>query len=55
MKIVYFKPNDVVYKKGAAVSELLVIFEGRLKKFKSPLTLASAGETWGDEYIDKHR
>lgn len=55
MKIAYYKPNDVVFKKGSIVHSLVVIFEGRLKKFKSPLTLASAGETWGDEFIDKNR
>jgi hypothetical protein len=43
MKITYYKPNDVVFKKGSIIQNLIVIFEGRLKKFKSPLTLATAG------------
>lgn len=55
MKITYYKPNDPVFKKGSIIHSLIVIFEGRLKKFKSPITLASAGETWGDEFLDKNR
>lgn len=55
MKIAYYKPNDVVFKKGSLVHSLVVIFEGRLKKFKSPLTLAAAGETWGEEFLDRNR
>lgn len=47
MKIVYYKANDIVFRKGSPIYKLVVIFEGRLKKFRSPSVLASAGEVWG--------
>lgn len=43
MKITYYKPNDPVFKKGSIIQSLIVVFEGRIKKFKSPITLATAG------------
>jgi signal-transduction protein with cAMP-binding, CBS, and nucleotidyltransferase domain len=47
MKIVYYKANDIIFRKGSPIYKLIVIFEGRLKKFRSPNVLASAGEVWG--------
>lgn len=55
MKIVYYKANDIIFRKGSPIYKLIVIFEGRLKKFRSPNVLASAGEAWGEDYLEKNK
>ena len=55
MKIVYYKANDIIFRKGSPIYKLIVIFEGRLKKFRSTSILASAGEAWGDEFLEKNK
>ena len=40
MRVQYKKTNEVVFKKGTTVQKLLIIMEGKLKKFRSPSYLA---------------
>jgi cGMP-dependent protein kinase len=47
MKVQYRKSNEVVFRKGTTVQRLLVVMEGKLKKFRSANYLAEAGQTWG--------
>lgn len=47
MKTKYYKTNSVVFKKGSIVHKLIVILEGRIKKFRSANFLAQAGQAWG--------
>ena len=47
MRAQYKKTNEVVFKKGTTVQKLLILMEGKLKKFRSPSYLAEAGQTWG--------
>ena len=51
MKIRYYKVNEVVFKKGSIVHKLIVIMEGKIKKFRSANYLAQAGQTWGESYL----
>lgn len=47
MKTKYYKTNSVVFKKGSIVHKLIIIIEGRIKKFRSANFLAQAGQAWG--------
>lgn len=47
MRVQYKKANEVVFKKGTSVQRLVIIMEGKLKKFRSAHYLAEAGQTWG--------
>lgn len=47
MKTKYYKTNEIVFKKGSIVNKLIVIIEGRIKKFRSANFLAQAGQAWG--------
>ena len=40
MRVQYKKTNEVVFKKGTTVQKLLILMEGKLKKFRSPSYLA---------------
>jgi hypothetical protein len=40
MRIQYKKTNEVVFKKGSTVQKLIVVMEGKLKKFRSANYLA---------------
>jgi len=40
MKVQYKKANEVVFKKGTTVQRLVVVMEGKLKKFRSAHYLA---------------
>lgn len=51
MKTRYYKTNEIVFKKGSIVHKLIVIMEGRIKKFRSANFLAQAGQIWGDNYL----
>lgn len=51
MKTRYYKTNEVVFKKGSIVHKLVVIIEGKIKKFRSANFLAQAGQTWGESYM----
>ena len=51
MRVQYKKTNEVVFKKGTTVQKLLVLMEGKLKKFRSPSYLAEAGQTWGESFL----
>ena len=53
MKVQYKKTNEVVFKKGTTVQKLLILMEGKLKKFRSPSYLAEAGQTWGEIYLNE--
>lgn len=47
MKTKYYKTNEIVFKKGSIVHKLVIIIEGRIKKFRSANFLAQAGQAWG--------
>ena len=47
MKVYYKKINDRVFKKGTTVQKLIVVMEGKLKKFRSANYLAESGQIWG--------
>lgn len=47
MRIQYKKTNEIVFKKGSTVQKLIVVMEGKLKKFRSANYLAEANQTWG--------
>lgn len=47
MKTKYYKTNEIVFKKGSIVHKLIIIMEGRIKKFRSANFLAQAGQSWG--------
>ncbi len=51
MKTKYYKTNSVVFKKGSIVHKLIIILEGRIKKFRSANFLAQAGQAWGENYL----
>jgi len=51
MRAQYKKTNEVVFKKGTTVQKLLILMEGKLKKFRSPSYLAEAGQTWGEIFL----
>jgi len=51
MRTRYYKTNEIVYKKGSVVHKLIVILEGRIKKFRSANFLAQTGQYWGDQYL----
>lgn len=51
MKIKYYKTNEIVFKKGSTVHKLVVIVEGKIKKFRSANFLAESGQTWGESYL----
>ena len=51
MRVQHKKTNEVVFKKGSTVQKLLVIMEGKLKKFRSANYLAEAGQTWGEQFL----
>lgn len=51
MKIRYYKTNEIVFKKGSIVHKLVIIIEGKIKKFRSANFLAQAGQTWGESYL----
>lgn len=53
MRVQYKKTNEVVFKKGTTVQKLLVLMEGKLKKFRSPSYLAEAGQTWGEVFLNE--
>lgn len=52
MRTRYYKTNEIVFKKGSVVHKLVVILEGRLKKFRSANFLAQTGQYWGDQYLN---
>lgn len=51
MKTKYYKTNEIVFKKGSIVNKLIVIIEGRIKKFRCANFLAQAGQAWGENYL----
>ena len=51
MKTRYYKTNEIVFKKGSIVHKLIIIIEGKIKKFRSANFLAQAGQIWGENYI----
>jgi len=53
MRAQYKKTNEVVFKKGTTVQKLLILMEGKLKKFRSPSYLAEAGQTWGELFLNE--
>jgi cGMP-dependent protein kinase len=53
MKIQYKKANELVFKKGTTVLKLLIVMEGKLKKFRSANYLAEAGQIWGEIFLNE--
>ena len=51
MKTRYYKTNEIVFKKGSIVHKLIIIVEGRIKKFRSANCLAQSGQIWGETYL----
>lgn len=52
MRTRYYKTNEIVLKKGSVVHKLIVILEGRIKKFRSANFLAQTGQYWGDQSLN---
>lgn len=43
----------MVFKKGSTVQKLIVVMEGKLKKFRSANYLAEANQTWGESFLNE--
>lgn len=51
MRVLYKRNNEVVFYKGKTVERLLVVMEGKLKKYRGEHALAETGQIWGESYL----
>jgi cGMP-dependent protein kinase len=53
MRVLYKRNNEVVFYKGKTVERLLVLMEGRLKKYRAEHALVETGQIWGESYLSE--